>query len=229
MWTTATAPAPAESVMGIGKFKGDNWSNPPFEFAAEIGAAHLGAINGPFAAQPRKWKANLPVTPNSTIDFTYEPIDALADNGRCSLLTQWSTVRTGLRGVKRIFSREIATSTTTDSSITIRDALRLTKAYFGVGAATVAADDPGDYSISIELTGVAEQPNIQLNTMLHGIEATSGMEISYLEETSVDLGLQPAVTQITPTVTLTETTALTTAGQWFYGFEYIPRTIQYPT
>ena len=229
MWSTALAPAVAESVMGIGKLKGDNWSNPPYEIAAEIGSAHLSAIGGPFASQPRKWPANLPVTPNSTVDFTYEPIDALADNGRASVKFKWSNVRTGQAGVKRIFSREVPTSTTTDSSVTIRDAASITKTYFGVGASTVAADDPGDYSITIELVGVMEHPTTQMNTQLIGIEATSGMEISYLEEETVDLTLQPSVSQITPAVTLTETTALGTAGQWFYGFEYVPRSITFPT
>lgn len=228
MWVTATAPAPAESVMGIGKLKGDNWNNPPYEFAAEIGAAHLGAIGGPFAQQPRKYPANLPVSPNSTVQFTYEPIDALADNGTVSVKFKWSNVPTGLQGVKRVFSREIGTGTTTDSSVTLRDCAKITKLYFGVGAATVAADDPGDYSITIEMTGILEHPTSQMNTQLIGIEATSGMEISYLEEEAVDLTLQAGVSQITPAVTLTETTALGTAGQWFYGFEYVPRLIQVP-
>lgn len=228
MWVTALAPAPAESVMGIGKLKGDNWVNPPYEIAAEIGSAHLGAIGGPWFAQPRKWPANLPVSPNSTIQFTYEPIDALADNGQVSVKFKWSNVRTGAQGVKRVFSREVPTSTTTDSSVTLRDCLSITKLYFGVGASTVAADDPGDYSITIEMTGISEHPTSQMNTQLSGIEATSGLEISYLEEETVDLTLLPDVSQITPVVTLTETSALGTAGQWFYGFEYIPRSVQVP-
>ena len=214
--------------MGIGKLKGDNWSNPPYEVAAEIGSAHLGAIGGPFAPQPRKWPANLPVTPNARIDFTYEPIDALADDGWVSAKFKWSNVKTSQQGLKRVFSREVPTSTTTDSSVTIRDAASITKTYFGVGAATVAADDPGDYSITIEMTGIMEHPTTQMNTQLIGIEATSGLEISYLEEETVDLTLQPQVSQITPAVTLTETTALGTAGQWFYGFEYVPRSITFP-
>jgi len=226
MWVTATAPAPAESVTGIGKLKGNNFNNPPYEVAAEHGAAHLGAINGPFAAQPRKWEAHAPVTPGTDLDFTYEPMDILVDNGAVSALFKWSNVRTPLPMKKRIFTREIATTTTTNSSITLRDALVITKAYFGVTASTVAADDPGDYSVTFEMTGVAEHSQIQMNTQLIGIEATSGMEISYLEEEELDLHLQPSVTQITPAATLTETTALGTAGQWYFGFEYIPRTVQ---
>jgi hypothetical protein len=103
MSVTAVAPAAAESVMGVGKLTGDNWQNNPWEMAAEIGAAHLGLINGPIAAKPRWWSANLPVTPNAIIGFTYEPVDALADDGTCQPEFRWSNVRTGIQGVKRIF------------------------------------------------------------------------------------------------------------------------------
>ena len=226
MAVAAGAPAPAESVMGVGKLKGDNWQNNPYEIAAEIGSAHLGAIGGDWAAQPRWWKANLPVSPNSSIDFTYEPVDALADNGTCQPDFRWSNVRTGAQGVKRIFSREVATSTTVSTTVTLNDALSLTKGYFAVGAATVAADDPGNYSVTMESSGLQGQQTFQMGTTLHGIEATSGQEISYLEETPIDIGILKDVAQITFTATLTETTALGTAGQWMYGVEYVPKTIQ---
>ena len=226
MGVAATAPAPAESVMGVGKLKGDNWQNNPYEIAAEVGSAHLGAIGGDFAAQSRWWKANLPVAPNSSVDFTYEPVDALADNGTCQPEFRWSNVKTGLQPVKRIFSREVATSTITSTTVSLFDALSLTKGYFAVGAATVAADDPGNYSVTMESSGLQSQQTFQMATTLHGIEATSGMEISYLEETPLDISVLSNVAQITFTATLTETTALGTAGQWMYGVEYIPKNIQ---
>ena len=226
MEVTALAPAPAESVMGVGKLKGNNWQNNPYEIAAEVGAAHLGAIGGPWAREPRWWPAHLPVSPNSTIAFTYEPVDALADNGQCGVEFRWSNGRTGIPGVKRLFSREIATSTTTNTLASINDARGITKGFFAVGAATVAADDPGDYSITLESSGLKDQQTFQIATQLIGIEATSGMEYSYLMETPQDIELLPGVAQISFAATLSETTALGTAGQWMYGIEYIPRSIQ---
>jgi len=226
MAATSTLPSVAESVMGVGKLKGNNWQNNPYEIAAEIGAATLSAINGPFAQQPRWWKANLPVSPNSTLSFTYEPVDALAGDGQCQVEFRWSDVRTGIQGVKRLFSREIATSTTTNTLTAINDAVKITRAYFAVGAATVAADDPGQYSLTLESSGLAKQQTMQVATTLIGIEATSGMEISYLMDTPVDIDLLPNVAQLSFSATLTETAALGTAGQWMYGVEYIPRNIQ---
>jgi hypothetical protein len=131
-------------------------------------------------------------------------------------------------GSQADISREVPTTTTISTAVTLNDALKITKGYFGVGAATVAADDPGNYSVTFEGSGLAIQQTFQMATTLIGIEATSGMEISYLEETPQDIDVLPDVSQFTFTATLTETTALGTAGQWMYGFEYLPRTIQAP-
>lgn len=216
---------PAESIIGVFRLKGDNWQNNPYEWFSEIGSAKLGAIDQvAYDGEPRWWKANLPVKSNSTIKLTYEPLDALANNGMASAKFRWSSTRTGLPPTKRKCSREVATSTLTDASITLTDLGVVTALIFGVTATTVAADDPGDYSLSVECSALAEQQTIQSSTVIHSIEATTGIAKTALRYDPQDIPAKSA--NATFNATLTETTALGTAGTWFYAIEYIPTTVQ---
>ena len=226
---TSTQANPAESIIGIGKLTGDNWLNNPYEVAVEIGSSKLGAVSqsGYYTnSSLRPWKANLPVTKNSTISFTYQPMDALANNGLCQATFRWSTEPSGLPPRKRKFTRAISTDTTSNSDITLTDLKSVTEVIFGVTATTVSADDPGNYSLSLESSSLKEQQTVQAGTIISSIEATSGIGLTSLTREPQSILTLPGTSQATFSANLTATSGLSTAGIWFYGIEYIPSRVQ---
>ena len=219
----ATQGVPAESIIGVGKIKGDNWQDNPYEWFSEISSAKLGAIDQVACYfEPRWWPANIPVIPNADIAYTYEPLDAQAANGKVAVQFLWSDVPSGIPRVHRKCSREIATTTTTNSEITLTDLGRLTNFYWGVSTAAVTADDPGDYSVSITSSALNKQQTFESITYIQTIEATTGVGVTTLMQNPLDISAKQGTTTATFAATLTETTALTAAGQWFYALEYVP-------
>tara|TARA_R100000306_G_C4361347_1_gene135419 strand:- start:84 stop:881 length:798 start_codon:yes stop_codon:yes gene_type:complete len=219
-----TAPAPAESMTGIFTISGKDWQQGDYEFFSEIGGSHLGAINGtPYYAQPRYWPAYQPVRPNSVLGLTYEAMDALAGNGQCMITCKWSDTPTGNARINRKATRETATSTSTGSSLTLAGATNITAFTVAVSTTTVGADDPSNGKIQVNSGNLLGNQTLELAYNLHGIEATSGQQICNLQHADVSIPVNPAMTNsVTFSSTLTELTALGTAGQWAYSISYNP-------
>ena len=219
-----TAPAAAESMTGVFSITGKDWQAGDYEFFSEIGGSHLGAINGtPYFTQPKFWPAYQPVRPNSILGLIYEPLDALAGNGQAMITCKWSDTPTGNTRINRKATRETATSTSTGSSLTLAGATNITGFTAAVSSSTVAADDPSNGKIQVNSGNLLGNQTLELAYNMHGIEATSGQEISVLQNVDVSIPVNPAMTNsVTFQSTLTELTALGSAGQWSYSISYNP-------
>ena len=221
----ATNGDPAESIAGIAKITGQDWVDNPFEYSSEIGTGKVGAVDEVgYEREPRWWGAHLGVKPGGTIASTYEPVDALANNGRYLIDVVWSTLKgTGLP-TRRLFSRESSTGTAAatiaGATLTITGAGRITDYSLGVSTSTVTADDPSDGRHTITSGGFGEQQTLSMSFLIHAIEATTGKALTSLRQREIDL----AVTgdPVVATSTLTIDTALAAAGQFWHGLGYVP-------
>ena len=220
----STAPAPAESLIGVTKLSGKDWNQGDFQFFSEIGGSHLGAINGnPYYQEPTWWHAFQPVVPGGNIGLSWEGLDALAGNGAFRVDCKWSDVRTGRAPINRKCTRETATSTSTAAGLTLSGASRITQYVLAVFSSTVAADDPSSGSLSINSGNLLGQQTMSLGYNLHGIEATSGQEVTSLQKADVDILVNPQKSNsVTFSGTLTEDVALGTAGGYAYQIAYHP-------
>jgi len=218
----STAPAPAESLTGIVSLTGLDWQNSDYQFFTEIGGSHLGAINGnPYYQSARFWKAYQPVTPNSQIGVTYEPLDAEAGNGFVQILAKWSDTDLGKAPVNRKATTETSTSTSTIPSLTLSGCQRITELTFAVSSSTISGDDPASYILEVNSGNLVGQQTIQAIANLHGIEATSGQEVTYLNQNEVSIDVNRSMTNsVTFNGTVTESVALGTAGQYAYSIGY---------
>ena len=217
----ATQGDPAESLIGVFKLTGDNFKNRPFEWFSEIGSAKLGAIDEVgYEREPRWWDCHLPVSGGTPIEVTYEPVDALANDGRASIDLKFSTERTGIPPRLRKCTRETATSPTTGEALSLTKVGSVVDFAWGLSTATVAADDPTAASIVVTCESLIGQQDISLNTMVHTIEATSGRALTSLQYVEIHMPSSNPTSRFT--AALTSDTALTNAGQWFYSIGYIP-------
>ena len=221
----ATNGDPAESIAGIGKIVGQDWTQNPFEFSSEIGSAKVGAVDEVgYEREPRWWGSHLPTVPGATYADTYEPVDALANNGRYEIENVWSTLRgTGLP-TRRLFSRETSTGTAIATvagvTLTLTGVRSLTDYSLGVSTSTVAADDPSDGRETLTSSGL-EQQQMSMNFNIHAIEATSGKALTSLRQREIDIAATGDPVVITSSFTVV--TAHTTAGQFWHGIGYVPR------
>ena len=218
----ATNGDPAESIAGVFKLKGQDFKWNPYEWLSEIGPAKLGAVDQTgYFTEPRWWKAYLPVTPSAQLAVSYEPVDALANNGQFKVDISWSSIRTGLAPVQRPASRETATSTSTGPSLTLSGAERLVEFCLGVSTSTVAADDPSNGKLQVVSGGLKDQQLLELTFNIHTIKATSGIALTTLMYDDVDIEFQ-SKESATFASTFTVDTVLGTAGQYWYSLGFIP-------
>lgn len=216
----ATQGDPAESVFGVFKLKGQDFKYNPYEWFSEIGSAKLGAVDqSGYALEPKWWEAHLPVDPGSTIAVTYEPLDALANNGQFLAEILWSTARTGLPIRQRLCSRETASSTATGPTLTITGAARIVDFTVGNTASTVAADDPSNGRLTVVSSAFDEAQQMSLAFNIHTIEATSGVAQTCLFRREVDIPVSGDPAVITSSITVD--TALTTASAYAYSIGYL--------
>ena len=221
----ATNGDPAESIIGVFRFVGDNFKNRPYEWFSEIGSGKVGAIDEVgYEREPRWWDCHLPVSAGSPIGVTYEPIDALANNGRASIDLKFSTQRTGMTPRLRKCTRETATSTTTGEALSLTKVGSVVDFCWGESTSTVAADDPVAASIVVTCESLIGQQDISLNTTIHTIEATSGVAKTSLQYAEIDMPSSNPTARFT--AQLTQDVDLGTAGQWFYSIGYIPTSIE---
>lgn len=221
----AEAPAPAEGVCGVVAFGGQDWKHVPFEFFSEIGGTHLGAINGnAYAVEPRWWRANLPVKAGSTIGVSYEPLDALADNGEWFIDCVWSSVRTGLPAVQRLCSRETSTATATGASITIPDPTSIVDFSFAlVPGGVLVADEEVTARLTVNCGALNEIQQMSLGSAVHGIEATSGQSWTSLMKREIDIGLKSNPAVFTSSISVTSSPS--NAGAYAYSIGYVPAVV----
>lgn len=218
----ATNGDPAESILGVFKIKGQDFGWNPYEWFSEIGPAKLGAVDQTgYAQEPRWWKAYLPTVASSQLAVSYEPLDALANNGQFKIDVSWSSTRTGLAPIQRLCSRETATSTSTGPSLTLSGAERLVEYCIAVSTSTVAADDPSNGKLQVVSGGLEGQQLLELTYNIHSIEATSGIALTSLMYDDVDIPFQ-SKESATFASTFTIDTALGTAGQYAYSLAYVP-------
>lgn len=220
----ATQGDPAESIFGVFTLTGQDWKHNPYEWFSEIGPSKLGAVDQVgYPNEPRWWPVNLPVAPGGTIAATYEPLDALANNGRANVDVLWSTVGGEGEPTQRLCSRETATSTATGPTLTISGAAKMVDFTIGVAGSTVAADDPSDGRLDLTSSALVGQQTFGLSFNLHTIEATSGVEQTSLFSTMIDIDVDKDPAVVTSAITVT--TALTTAAAYAYGLGYRPKSV----
>ena len=224
---TSTAPNPAESGMGVFALGGDNFINRPYEWFSEILSAKLGAVDEHAADhEERWWPAFLPVKPGANFAATFEPLDALAGNGQATIDCKWSTKPTGMAPIKRLASRETASTTATGPSITLTDARKIIEYTVAYGAATVAADDPSVARLTVTSNNLLEVQSITQTAVIHGIEATAGVAVSRLVHSDVDIDIANPNGNTVFSSALTVDTALTTAAAYAYSIGYNPNSVQ---
>ena len=221
------APAVAEGVGGVVAFAGRDWAHTPSEFFVEIAGTRLEATWGQMQiTEPRWWPFHSQVRPGSTIGITYEPLDALADNGELAFNVLWSPDKSGDH-VQRLCSRETASTTATGESITISGGAVINdySVAFVPGGAE-AADDPmgGRHTAK---SGAFQFPELTLAYEQPGIEATSGSSQPWLNV--VGFGDTPPlnipITKETAVITsslVTDTTS-DNADAYAYGIGYRPK------
>lgn len=222
-----TAPSAAESGFGVFKVRGQDWKHSPYEFFSEIMPGKLGTVDQVgYEREPRWWNAYLPIVPGGTYAVTYEPLDAMAADGRFDVDVEYSTIEGGGEPMQRLASRETATSTATGPTITISGAAKVVEYTIGVAPSTVAADDPSDGLIAVTSSGLVGQQTFNLSFNVHSIEAISGVASTSLFQAPQDIDVEAETLVITSAITVT--TALTTAGAYAYAIGYRPKKVAAP-
>ena len=217
---------PAESIIGVFKIKGNNWTHNPYEWFSEIGSSKLGAIDEVgYAIEPRWWPAYLPVMPGVDYAVTYEALDALAVDGQAAIDLKWSTAPTGREPILRLCSRETASSTATGPGLTLPDAGRIVEFTFAYGASTVAGDDPSIARLFITSSNLEEIQTLSLTQNIHALEATTGVALGTLMHADIDIPVKAGAASAVFTSSITVDVALGTAGAYAYSIGYIPRSV----
>ena len=221
---TSEAPAPAEALAGVFAMGGQDWKHTPYEWFSEIGGNKLGAINGIPSMEPRWWSAHLPVKAGSTIGVSYEALDSLSGNGEALIDCKWSTIPSGMAPIQRLCSRETASTTATGSSITISNAKILRDFTFAfVPSGVVVADEEVSARLTVNSGALAEQQTMSLSSIVHGIEATSGQNVTTLNKAIIDIPVRDDPAVFTSSIAITS--ASTNADAYAYSIGYQPRTV----
>jgi len=220
-----TKPAPAELMEGV-VILGGQLNHAPSEFLTEIGCSKVGAVDQQSPWQKPAWQPmRVSVTPSGTLDVAFEPFDVVTDGAELKVDFRWSDTPSPatLPSILRKCSRETSTATTSGAIVALENAQTIIRMVAGVGNTTVTADDPFDGKIALNSGAFNDQQTIELGAAVYSIEATSGVGVSFLEESPQSINIKDGINLVNVQSTLTEETALATAGLWFWQLDFIPR------
>ena len=225
-WMLAAAPAVGESVFGVFDIQGTGFKRQPQEFWGPLGGSRLEATWGQIPSQQPLWEQHHPLAGGETPwSWGIEPIDALADDGRCGLTLAYSTGASEMPYVQGISARELSTGTTAVitnlTTLALQNPKQMVEAGGFATGSTVTADQEIEGIFTVTCQAWQDIQTHRFFAVLMAIEATSGGQVA------VDFPRLPFDARFkgTGTINVTGTyelvTTLTAAGQFAHYLRYI--------